>query len=118
MLIVIRAALTRLFGFVETGVKVQKRALLLEQTDGRLHVHSAFKMPEDRFGELHTFSDYLHTKWRNDSKLTGSAKFLDIYSDNCLHYITKQTTAAECDAFLVNSSFIAQTDTFWAELTE
>ena len=98
--------------FAETGVRVQKRALLLEQTDGRLHVHSAFKMPEDRFGELHTFSDYLHTQWRNDSKLTGSAKFVDIYSDNWLHYITKQTTAAECDAFLVNSSFIAQTDTF------
>ncbi|NBS03450.1 MAG: hypothetical protein EBS72_15285 [Rhizobiales bacterium] len=38
--------------FAEMGVRVQKRALLLEQTDGRLHIHSAVKMPADRFSAL------------------------------------------------------------------
>lgn len=98
--------------FAETGVRVQKRALLLEQTDGRLHIHSAVKMPADRFSDLNAFSDYLNTQWHCSSKLSGRAKFVNIYDDNWVHYITKQTTAAECDAFLVNSSFIAHTDTF------
>lgn len=98
--------------FAETGVRVQKRALLLEQKDGRLHVHSAVQMPTDRFSDLLAFSEYLNAQWHQNSKLCGNAKFVNIYSDNWLHYITKQTSAAKCDAFLVNSSFIAQTDTF------
>jgi len=98
--------------FAETGVRIQKKALLLQQTDGRLHIHSALMMPTDRFTELSKFGDYLNNQWLNDSKLSGNAKFVNIYSDNWLHYITKQIAPTECDTFLVNSSFIAQTDTF------
>lgn len=93
--------------FAETGVRVQKKALLLQQTDGRLHVHSAFVMPRDRFADLNAFTGYLAKQWTHNVIFAGTTEFKPIYSDNWLHYITKQTTAAACDTFLVSSSHIA-----------
>ena len=91
----------------ETGVRLQKSELLHQQTDGRLHVHSAIILPEDRFEQLDVFCLYMEKHWYENSHIAGSVKFEKIYSQNWLHYMTKQISAAECDTILVNSSHIA-----------
>ena len=96
----------------ETGVALQKSSLLLEQTDGRVHVHSSILMPTDRFTDLHEFSNYLEIKWYENSHIAGNVEFKKIYSQNWLFYMTKKISASDCDSILINSSYIAQTQTF------